>query len=173
VRNTEGRLFSTNDALRCGCLWVINSYRMSHTENFGVGRYVCAGQNGVLNLIVLKYWSESLRLRKFSIPEGVTSRKGGFEMKPRGSKCDSPIEDLPWCTCVSQAISTGFQEVNLGSYGKNLSEPLDQTMFACVILSISWVVLPCHDEEYHSWDALGNHVFNTYPGSRICQSDRH
>jgi hypothetical protein len=63
------------------------------------------------------------------------------------------------------------QEVNLGIHGKNLTEPLPIRLFPSVT-SIEIGILPCQSEKYHSWDTEGDHVVRTYPGSRICESDR-
>jgi hypothetical protein len=83
---------------------------MRMNGSFGVGREICVRQISVSNAIVLKCWGESFRLDEFTILDfwvGTMIELRG-EMKPRGRKCDSPIEDLPWCTCMPLAISNGF-----------------------------------------------------------------
>jgi hypothetical protein len=101
--------------------------------SFDVGRDVCAEDKGVPNVIVLKCKGETFRVDEFSIPEdwGGTRIKLGGEMKPCGRKCDSPIEDLPWFTCMLLTISDDLEgEVNLGFCRKNLTEPLAHPLFA-------------------------------------------
>ena len=79
---------------------------MRKSGSFDVGREVYAGQIGVSNAIVLKCWGETFRLDEFTILEvwGGTMIEFGVEMKPPGRKCDSTIEDLPWCKCIPLAI---------------------------------------------------------------------
>ncbi len=91
-------------------------------------------------------------------------------MKPRGGECDLSIGDLLCFTYVTHAIATNFltQEINMGSWRNKLSEPFVHTMFTCVIFSVSYVVLPCLDEEYHPWDFVGDHILRTSPRPSVC-----
>ena len=64
------------------------------------------------DVIVLICWVIVFRVDEFTIPDvwGRTMIDLRGEMKPRGRKRDSPIEDLSWYTFIPLAIYTYFFE---------------------------------------------------------------